>query len=114
MAVSFVPLTVACPTCESTKVFYTCTPDCCFNHLCEACRTTFELATTAAGGEVPAAERDGLSDAAPDDTTALHARCAACDSLAVRLAETGDVAACGTCYARLELQVENVRPDGVA
>ena len=111
MRVPYAALSMRCPTCNSTQLFYTCTPDCCFNHLCDDCHTTFELATTVVDGTVPTGERDGLVDAPPEDTTALHAQCAACDSMAVRVDEARVAAACGHCHARLELQVVNVRPD---
>src|SRR5262249_27977879 len=45
-------LELACPTCGSGEVFYSCTPNCCFNHVCADCGTTFEPMTTAAGGTV--------------------------------------------------------------
>ena len=38
-------LKVSCPECGSDKIVYTCDPECCFNHICEECLTTFELAT---------------------------------------------------------------------
>ena len=40
-------LEIACPQCGSKEVFYSCTPGCCFNHVCSDCGTTFEPATTA-------------------------------------------------------------------
>ena len=113
------PLTIACPTCGSGAVFYTCSPSCCFNHVCDACHTTFELATEATGGTVPAAERGGLDAIPPEDSTAPHAQCPRCDALAVRLADAAAApgpspatqdAACGACFARLALRLENVTP----
>jgi len=111
----FFPLSFRCPTCDSPSVFYTCTPDCCFNHLCEHCRTTFEPATTLRAGQVALGDRAGLSDDGPADTTASHAGCASCDSVAVCSAGgTASEAACGSCYALLTLTIENIRRDGDA
>ena len=107
----FARLAVACPTCGSDAVFYTCTPGCCFNHLCDDCHTTFELATTALGGTVSDGSRAGLSDAPPEDGTAAHAPCATCDALAIH--RDGDALACGACGANLALEYENVTPDEV-
>ena len=42
-------LAIACPQCGSKDVFYSCTPNCCFNHVCSDCGTTFEPATTSKG-----------------------------------------------------------------
>ena len=42
-------LSIACPQCGSGDVFYSCTPNCCFNHVCAECGTTFEPETAATG-----------------------------------------------------------------
>lgn len=36
-----------CPSCGSDGIVYSCEPECCYNHVCAKCLTTFELATTA-------------------------------------------------------------------
>ncbi len=102
------PLTVQCPTCGSTDVTYTCEPKCCFNHLCGACYTTFELVTRPLGGtlgavELASEERDSL---------APTVACARCESLDVYVVERADSApsqlACATCHALLELVFTSV------
>ncbi len=42
-------LHVACPKCGSSDVVYSCKPECCFNHVCGQCFTTFELGTSRVG-----------------------------------------------------------------
>ena len=72
-------LAIACPTCGSGEVFYSCTPNCCYNHVCAECGTTFEPVTTATGGTLSGiVPPDPLPEAA--DPTAA---CARCDSIAV-------------------------------
>lgn len=87
-------LALACPLCGSTEVFYSCTPNCCFNHVCSDCQATFEPATRAVGGTLSGIEPpDPLPDAS-DPTVA----CARCESTAVYQLEDGRLvcAACGT------------------
>ena len=45
-------LELNCPVCGSGSVFYSCTPNCCFNHVCGDCGTTFEPVTKAMGGRL--------------------------------------------------------------
>ena len=98
-------LTIACPTCGSGDVFYSCTPNCCFNHVCSECGTTFEPATRALGRSVSAVvPPDPLPEAA--DPTAA---CAKCDSTAVYLGDSG-VLVCGKCGALLELELTEICP----
>jgi hypothetical protein len=99
------PLRLECPTCHSVDVFYTCTPNCCFNHVCNDCRTTFEpmtqrLGETLAGIEAP----DPLPDAS-DPTVA----CAVCDSTAVYLLADGRLV-CAGCGMLLRLEITEVSP----
>ncbi|MBI3325769.1 MAG: hypothetical protein HYZ81_03580 [Nitrospinae bacterium] len=102
------PLTVRCPACASADVTYTCEPKCCFNHLCGACYTTFELFTRPMGGtltveEMPSGERDSL---------APTAACARCESLDVYVIEREDSSpnqlVCAACHALLELGFASV------
>lgn len=90
--------------CGSQAVFYSCTPNCCFNHVCSDCGTTFEPLTAATGkmvsGVVPP---DPLPEAA--DPTAA---CAKCDSTAVYLA--GDQAVCAHCGAVLTIELTEICP----
>ena len=98
-------LEMACPTCGSRQVFYSCTPNCCFNHVCADCGTTFEPATKAVGGSAAGiVPPDPLPDAA--DPTAA---CARCDSTAVYLAENGSPV-CGACGAWLMVEMTEVHP----
>src|SRR5438128_12238533 len=46
---TLIPLAIACPECGSYDVVYSCKPDCCFNHVCSKCYTTFEPVTTTTG-----------------------------------------------------------------
>lgn len=102
------PLTIACPACGSTDVTYTCEPKCCFNHICAACYTTFELATEALGRTLgglvaPETERDCL---------APTVACAQCGSIDVYALGGADAPAghllCTTCHALLKLNVEGI------
>jgi DNA-directed RNA polymerase subunit RPC12/RpoP len=98
-------LELACPVCGSAEVFYSCTPGCCFNHVCSACSATFEPATTRKGRVV-----SGVTppDEMPDATDPT-AECAACGSIEVYLAEDGGLV-CGKCGAALELEYTEVAP----
>jgi len=102
------PLTVQCPACGSSDVTYTCEPKCCFNHLCGACYTSFELFTQPTGGtlkamEVPPAERDSL---------APTVACARCESLDVYMVggeeSSPNHLVCAACHTLLELGFSSV------
>src|SRR4051812_12384541 len=98
-------LELACPQCASRDVFYSCTPNCCYNHVCADCGTTFEPETTHAGGFLT-----GL--VAPDpmpDSTDPTAECAKCNSTAVYLLEDGGLV-CGKCGAKLVLELTAIAP----
>lgn len=97
------PLTVTCPQCGSRDVVYSCEPECCFNHVCGACYTSFQLVTAELD------ERLAIPDVAlPErDSCAPTVACAHCESLAVYLLDTGDSSSprliCTACHTRLEL-----------
>jgi hypothetical protein len=98
-------LSLRCPVCRSTEVFYSCTPNCCFNHVCGDCGATFEPATLLAGGTQPGAQPpDPLPD--PSDPAAP---CARCDSAAVYLLEDGRLV-CTACGSLLKLEYTEVAP----
>ena len=98
-------LALACPVCGSGAVFYSCTPNCCFNHVCEGCGATFEPATTLAGGTLTGAVPP---DPLPDSTDPTVA-CARCDSTSVYM--TGrDSLVCTGCGALLKLEITEVAP----
>jgi hypothetical protein len=97
------PLVVQCPSCGSSDITYTCEPKCCFNHLCGACYTTFELYTEPRGQvltglEKPPQERDSL---------AATVACARCDSVEVYMVEPGGGSSatlvCAACHSLLRL-----------
>jgi hypothetical protein len=97
------PLVVQCPSCGSNEITYTCEPKCCFNHICGACYTTFELFTESLGRrlsdiEQPRQERDSL---------APTVACAQCDSLEVYTVTPAggspEALVCAECHALLRL-----------
>jgi len=97
------PLMVRCPSCGSSEITYTCEPKCCFNHICAACYTTFELFTESLGRmltsiEQPPKDRDSL---------APTVACVQCDSLEVYMVEPGSgspgALVCTECHALLQL-----------
>lgn len=98
-------LEIACPVCGSGEVFYSCTPNCCFNHVCSNCGTTFEPVTTAVGGTVSGI----VPPDPPPDATDPTAGCARCQSTAVYLAEDG-TPVCGNCGIRLKLDLTEICP----
>jgi DNA-directed RNA polymerase subunit RPC12/RpoP len=98
-------LVLACPVCGSGGVFYSCTPNCCFNHVCADCGTTFEPATKVKGGTASGiVPPDPLPDAT-DPTTG----CARCDSTEVYMAD-GDALVCAKCGSWLELEITEIAP----
>ena len=98
-------LEIACPTCGTGDVFYSCTPNCCFNHVCAACGTTFEPVTRAAGGTLKGVVPPDVLPDATDPTAA----CAGCDSTAVYMTEDGKPV-CGVCGALLEIELTEIHP----
>ena len=98
-------LHLACPVCGSAEVFYSCTPNCCFNHVCADCGTTFEPVTHAKGGSLPGVEPPDPLPEAADPTAA----CARCDSIAVYLTENESLV-CFKCGALLELEITEIAP----
>ena len=102
-------LALACPVCGSAEVFYSCTPNCCFNHVCAECGSTFEPATRLRGGSVTGVEAPDPMPEAADPTAA----CVKCDSTAVYVAgEKGLV--CAKCGALLELEINEIAPGSPA
>jgi DNA-directed RNA polymerase subunit RPC12/RpoP len=98
-------LEIPCPQCGSNEVFYSCTPNCCYNHVCSNCGTTFEPETSAAGGFVK-----GVIPPDPlPDSTDPTAECAACHGTSVYMTEDGGVV-CGKCGARLVLELTEIAP----
>jgi hypothetical protein len=99
------PLSFACPKCGSPDVIYSCSPACCFNHVCSQCYATFEPETVRVG------EFTGEIGAAPEvDTTGPTAPCARCGEyrLFKVIDATGstDQFACVACRALLTLELK--------
>ncbi len=107
---TLVPIAVACPECGSTTdVLYSCKPECCFNHVCGKCYTTFELATTKVG------EISELGALPPDpDPTGPTAPCARCgESKLFSIVENGNLSGrlvCVSCKALLTLELTEITP----
>lgn len=101
------PLSVACPQCGSADVFYSCKPECCYNHVCSNCYTTFELETTRVG------EVTDDFDVPPDpDSTSPTAPCARCHEprvFAIRSASPPQFV-CVACKALLTLAHTEIAP----
>jgi hypothetical protein len=98
-------LEMACPTCGSGEVFYSCTPNCCYNHVCSACGTTFEPVTVAAGGALSGVVAPDPLPEAADPTAA----CARCDSTAVYMTPD-DALVCVKCGTLLKLEMTEIAP----
>lgn len=98
-------LAIACPVCGSGEVFYSCTPNCCFNHVCANCGTTFEPVTARAGGALSGIVPPDPPPEAADPTAA----CAQCDATAVYMTDDGSLV-CGKCGALLTLELTEVAP----
>ena len=98
-------LAIDCPQCGSSDVFYSRTPNCCFNHVCADCGTTFEPETSVTGGFLTGiAPPDPLPDA-----TDPTAECAKCNSTAVYALEDGGLV-CGKCGAKLAMKLTEIAP----
>ena len=102
------PLTVACPGCGSREVVYSCEPECCFNHVCSTCYSSFELFTRALEEELTTV------DIQPNerDSLAPTVSCVRCKSLAVYSVEDDESSTqklvCGSCHSLLELDFSSV------
>ena len=93
-------LELTCPHCGSGEIFYSCSPGCCYNHVCNGCGATFEPATAAAGGYVTGVIPPDPLPESTDPTT----ECARCQSNAVYVMEDGGLV-CGDCGAKLVLEM---------
>src|SRR5215510_10271101 len=76
-------LRVACPSCGSQEVAYTCQPECCFNHVCESCLASFELSTELREGSAESAEATRDADSSDADSCRPTVACARCHGLNV-------------------------------
>jgi len=98
-------LEISCPLCGSAEVAYTCTPNCCFNHVCAGCGATFEPVTRATGRTQKGIEPPDPLPEASDPTAA----CARCDSTEVYLTDD-NAAVCAKCGAVLEVELTEIHP----
>ena len=103
-----VPISVVCSQCGSGDVFYSCNPQCCYNHVCNNCYTTFEL-ETARVGEVT--ENVEIPPEPNSDTpTAPCARCHEPRVFAVADAGSPPQYVCAACNALLTLEYTEIAP----
>jgi transposase-like protein len=102
-----VPISVVCPQCGSAEIYYSCTPSCCYNHVCNHCYTTFELETTRAGDIA----EDFVLPADPESgsPTAPCARCHEPKVFAVA-ASAPQQYVCAACKALLTLDYAEIAP----
>ncbi len=107
---SLAPLIVPCPHCGSTRdVVYSCKPECCFNHVCASCYTTFELVTRRVGEF--AGELDPIPpDPDPSAPTAACARCGECRIFAMSDGPAPQQYVCVSCKALLALDCAEIAP----
>jgi hypothetical protein len=104
---NLVPISLACPQCGSSDVLYSCKPECCFNHVCNNCYTTFELETERVGETV-----EELVATSEPDSTNPAAPCARCGECRVFACEDGSGKAttyvCISCKALLRILLVHV------
>ena len=97
-------LSIDCPACGSKEIAYSCTPDCCFNHVCGDCLHSFQLVTRDLNETMPSAS----VVAEEKDTCAPTAACTRCNSLKVYGFDGEESlagkAGCASCGALLELE----------
>ena len=103
------PLAFFCPQCGSPDVIYSCKPDCCFNHVCGKCYTTFEPVTTRIGelqGEVGPLP----PDPDPSDPAAPCARCGESALFLIASGRESGRILCVACKALLTLELTEIVP----
>jgi hypothetical protein len=107
-SMTLVPISIACPQCGSADVIYSCKPECCFNHVCNNCYTTFELETAKVG------EVTEVFEIPPDpDSSSPTAPCARCGEprvFAIADAIPSPQYVCAACKALLTLGYTAIAP----
>ena len=101
------PLTFSCPNCGSPDVAYSCEPECCFNHVCGDCLSSFEPFTSDLGGEL-AVGRAGSPEKDSCAPTVACARCGGLEVLALAGEGSENRVVCGDCRALLVLGFSTV------
>jgi hypothetical protein len=105
---TLIPISVVCPQCGSGDVLYSCKPECCYNHVCNHCYTTFELETTRVG-EVT----ENFEISPEPDSSAPTAPCARCHEPRVfAIAGSTPQFVCAACKALLTLKYTEIAPAG--
>jgi hypothetical protein len=100
-----------CPQCNAGTITYTCEPDCCFNHICDACYTTFELATIFRQQTCSVTDFDTPSRDSCDPTLP----CEQCESIEVyrfTLEDKTNTLVCVDCHALLDMAYTEITPRG--
>ena len=107
---SLTTLQARCPSCQSTEVIYSCSPNCCFNHICSECQSSFELLTSPLPGSGPALNMDMDATGLPPEPDACSptAPCAKCQGINVYQISGGEILFCLDCRSLLKLGYENV------
>jgi len=100
------PIQARCPLCRSDAVVYSCTPTCCFNHVCAECRAVWQQGTELLPEAPPAGIvlPEGV-DAAGESYTP----CARCNDPVLQLSGT-DTLYCPNCRVLLRLRCTAVQP----
>lgn len=96
---------MGCPVCGANDVYYTCTPNCCFNHVCGTCGATFEPVTVTTGRTVFGVSAPDPLPEASDPTVG----CAKCDATTVYLLSDGGLV-CTACGSVLTLEFTEIAP----
>ncbi|MCC6573478.1 MAG: hypothetical protein IT462_06770 [Planctomycetes bacterium] len=91
-------LDLGCPLCGSHEILYTCEPRCCFNHVCTACKASFQTSTEFTGVKV----EGPIESPGEKESGEPTARCAKCRSIDVVSLDDGSIACCA-CGAALKL-----------
>ena len=98
-------LEAKCPGCGSDKIVYSCDPECCFNHVCESCLTTFEIGTIVSDHEVI----KGDFKLPERDITEPTTGCDACGSIDVFSIYDNEYLVCAECGNLLQMEYTDIQ-----